>query len=101
MSPWCLVPSAYGVPPPLCNSHALVEAKVGVRTVLIWYLSLIRYHMQCSHIRHGYSVMDTFVVNVYVQGYFIPKTLKLPKPKPAPKPRAKASSKASSSAEHV
>ena len=36
-----------------------------------------------------------------MQGHFIPKNMKLPKPKPAPKPRAKASSKASSSGEHV
>ena len=35
----------------------------------------------------------------HMQGNFIPKNLKLPKP--APKPRAKASSKASSSGEHV
>jgi len=32
-------------PPPLCNSHALVQATVGVGTVLIWYLILIRYQM--------------------------------------------------------
>ena len=25
-------------PPPLCNSYALVQATVGVGTVLIWYL---------------------------------------------------------------
>ena len=33
-------------PPPLCNSYALVIATVGVGTVLIWYLILIRY--KCS-----------------------------------------------------
>ena len=33
------------VPPPPCNSHALVQATVGVGTVLIWYLILIRYQM--------------------------------------------------------
>ena len=37
----------------------------------------------------------------HVQGNFIPRNLKFPKPKPAPKPRAKASSKASPSGEHV
>ena len=37
----------------------------------------------------------------HMQGNFIPKNLKLPKPKPAPKPQAKASSMASSSGEHV
>ena len=37
----------------------------------------------------------------HVQGSFIPKNSKLPKPHPAPKPRAKASSKASTSGEHV
>ena len=30
---------------PPCNSHALVQATVGVGTVLIWYLILIRYQM--------------------------------------------------------
>ena len=34
------------VPPPLCNSYALVIATVGVGTVLIWYLILIWY--KCS-----------------------------------------------------
>ena len=33
-------------PPPPCNSYALVIATVGVGTVLIWYLILIRY--KCS-----------------------------------------------------
>ena len=33
-------------PPPLCNGYALVIATVGVGTVLIWYLILIRY--KCS-----------------------------------------------------
>ena len=33
-------------PPPPCNSYALVIATVGVGTVLIWYLILIRYN--CS-----------------------------------------------------
>ena len=32
-------------PPPPCNSHALVQATVGVGTVLIWYLISIRYQM--------------------------------------------------------
>ena len=36
-----------------------------------------------------------------MQGNFIPKNLKLPKPKPTPSFRAKASSKASLSGEHV
>ena len=35
-----------GTPPPPCLSYALVQATVGVGTVLIWYLILIRY--QCS-----------------------------------------------------
>ena len=35
-----------GTPPPPCNSYALVQATVGVGTVLIWYLILIRY--KCS-----------------------------------------------------
>ena len=34
------------VPPPPCNSYALVIATVGVGTVLIWYLILIQY--KCS-----------------------------------------------------
>ena len=33
-------------PQPLCNSYALVQATVGIGTVLIWYLILIRY--KCS-----------------------------------------------------
>ena len=33
------------VPPRPCNSHALVQATVGVGTVLIWYLILIQYQM--------------------------------------------------------
>ena len=33
-------------PPPPCNSYALVIATVGVGTVLIWYLILIR--CKCS-----------------------------------------------------
>ena len=33
----------FGYPPPLCNSHSLVQATGGVGTVLIWYLILIRY----------------------------------------------------------
>ena len=32
-------------PPQPCNSHAFVQATVGVGTVLIWYLILIRYQM--------------------------------------------------------
>ena len=32
-------------PPTPCNSRALVQATVGVGTVLIWYLILIRYQM--------------------------------------------------------
>ena len=32
-------------PPPLCISCALVQATVGVGTVLIWDLILIRYQM--------------------------------------------------------
>ena len=37
----------------------------------------------------------------YMQGNFIPKNLKVPKPKPTPKPQAKACSKASSSGERT
>ena len=33
-------------PPPLCKSHALVQATAGVGTILIWCLSLMRY--KCS-----------------------------------------------------
>ena len=49
--------SSYGnlVPPPPCISYALVQATVGVGTVLIWDLILIRYQTQCSHIRHGFG----------------------------------------------
>ena len=32
-------------PPPPCLSYALVQATVGVGTVLIWYLILIRYQI--------------------------------------------------------
>ena len=57
---------------PLLISHGLVQATVGVGTVLIWDLILIPYQMQCSHGRQGFGdkvcqlhgVMDTFVVNV-------------------------------------
>ena len=35
--------AACSYPPPPCNSYALVQATVGVGTVLIWYLILIRY----------------------------------------------------------
>ena len=41
-------------PPPPCISYALVQATVGVGTVLIWCLILIRYQTYCSHIRHGF-----------------------------------------------
>ena len=43
------------VPPPSCISYALVQATVGVGTVLIWDLILIRYQTECSHIRHGFG----------------------------------------------
>ena len=33
------------LPPPPCLSYALVQATVGVGTVLIWYLILIRYQI--------------------------------------------------------
>ena len=32
-------------PPPPCISYTLVQATVGVGTVLIWYLILIRYQI--------------------------------------------------------
>ena len=32
-------------PPPFCNSHALVQATVGVGTAIIWDLILIQYQM--------------------------------------------------------
>ena len=35
----------FSLPPPLCNSYALVIATVGGGTVLIWYPVLIRYQM--------------------------------------------------------
>ena len=41
-----IIPPPPFVPPPPCNSYALVQATVGVGTVLIWYLILIRY--KCS-----------------------------------------------------
>ena len=34
-----------GTPSPPCSSHALVQAIVGVGTILIWYLILIWYQM--------------------------------------------------------
>ena len=93
--------------PPPCNSYALVIATVGVGTVLIWYLILIRY--KCSAAKAARDVWGMarvfdgklYFTRDHMQGNFIPKNLKLPEPKPAPKPRAKASSKASSSGEHV
>ena len=42
------------IPPPPRISYALVQATVGVGTVLIWYLIFIWYQMYCSHIRHGF-----------------------------------------------
>ena len=39
----CVVGGAARTPPPLCISYALVQATVGVGTVLIWDLILIRY----------------------------------------------------------
>ena len=36
---------SFGTPPPPCLSYALVQATVGVGTVLIWYLILIRYQI--------------------------------------------------------
>ena len=43
--PKCIIHTCISTPPP-CNSYALVQATVGVGTVLIWYLILIRY--KCS-----------------------------------------------------
>ena len=91
------------IPPPPCNSYALVIATVGVGTVLIWYLILIRYKCSAAKAARGvWGMARVFDGKLYftrdhMQGNFIPKNLKLPEPKPAPKPRAKASSKASSS----
>ena len=45
-STWFAVCVYGGTPPPPCNSYTLVIATVGVGTVLIWYLILIRY--KCS-----------------------------------------------------
>ena len=39
------IPHHFLPPPPLCISYALVQATVGVGTVLIWDLILIRYQM--------------------------------------------------------
>ena len=49
-------------PPPPYISYALVQATVGVGTVLIWDLILIRYQTQCSHIRHGFC--DRFASHI-------------------------------------
>ena len=38
-------PILSNLPPPPCLSYALVQATVGVGTVLIWYLILIRYQI--------------------------------------------------------
>ena len=40
-----LVVARDATPPPPCLSYALVQATVGVGTVLIWYLILIRYQI--------------------------------------------------------
>ena len=46
---WIILgPSPIRSPPP-CISYALVQATVGVGTILIWYLILIRHQMYCSH----------------------------------------------------
>ena len=53
---WCTaVSSPLVLPPPPCISYALVQATVGVGTVLIWDLISIRYQTWCSHIRHGFG----------------------------------------------
>ena len=90
-------------PPPPCISYALVQATVGVGTVIIVYVILITYEMQCGHIRHGFVVtvadyMEPWThATCHMQGKLIPKNLNLSEPKPAPKPQPKASS----SGEHV
>ena len=40
---WCTTAEGRSTPPPPCISYALVQATVGVGTVLIWDLILIRY----------------------------------------------------------
>ena len=90
-------------PPPPCISSALVQATLGVGTVIIVYVILIAYKIWCGHITYGFVV--TFAIYIkpwtyascHMQGKFIPKNFKLPEPKPAPKPQPKASS----SGQHV
>ena len=84
-------------------SYALVQATVGVGTVIIVYVILNAHELYCGHMRHGFVVtfanyMEPWThATCHMQGNLISKNLKLPEPKAAPKPQPKASS----SGEHV